>query len=84
MKKPKLLIVDDSAYICAQIKKIFENENISLEVANNGIEALEKVCSFQPDLILLDVVLPDIEGYDLYQKIKDPLKDQCGLKDIKK
>ncbi len=79
MKKPKLLIVDDSAYICAQIKKIFENENISLEVANNGIEALEKVCSFQPDLILLDVVLPDIEGYDLYQKIKEVDKNYAVI-----
>lgn len=71
MKQAKLLVVDDSAFICAQIKKIFENENVSLEIANNGIEALEKVHSFQPDLILLDVVLPDIEGYDLYHKIKE-------------
>ena len=71
MNKPKLLVIDDSIYICTQIKKIFENEDVSLDIARNGIEALEKVCSFQPDLILLDVILPDIEGYDLYHKIKE-------------
>lgn len=71
-RTPRLLIIDDSSYICAQIKQIFKNEeNIELQSANSGQEALECVRSFRPDMILLDVILPDIEGYDLYHKIKE-------------
>lgn len=69
-KIPKLLIVDDSEYICCQIEQIFKNENIILKKANCGKEALQIVGDFRPDLVLLDVILPDIEGYNLYHQIK--------------
>lgn len=69
-KRPKLLIVDDSEYICKQIEQIFKDEDIELRKAHDGKEALQIVESFQPDLVLLDVILPDTEGYDLYHKIK--------------
>lgn len=67
---PKLLIVDDSEYICRQVEQIFKNENIILKKANSGKEALQIVGEFRPDLVLLDVILPDTEGYDLYHQIK--------------
>lgn len=71
-RTPRLLIIDDSSYICAQIKQIFKNEeNIELESANSGEEALDRIRTFMPDMILLDVILPDIEGYELYHKIKE-------------
>lgn len=71
-RTPRLLIIDDSSYICAQIKQIFKNEeNIELASANNGQEALHCIRTFMPDMILLDVILPDIEGYELYHKIKE-------------
>lgn len=71
-RTPRLLIIDDSSYICAQIKQIFKNEeNIELESANSGEEALARIRTFMPDMILLDVILPDIEGYELYHKIKE-------------
>lgn len=71
-RTPRLLIIDDSTYICAQIRQIFKDEeHIELQSANSGQEALECVRSFMPDMILLDVILPDIEGYDLYHKIKE-------------
>lgn len=67
---PKLLIVDDSDYICTQIEKIFINENIEIKKAHDGKNALIAVEEFAPDLILLDVILPDTEGYELYHKVK--------------
>lgn len=76
---PKLLIIDDSEYICCQIEQILRNENIELMKAHSGDEAIEIVKSFVPDLILLDVILPDIEGYDLYHKIKSIDKNDVSI-----
>lgn len=70
--RSRILIVDDSAYICFQIEQIFKGEEgIELKQANSGKEALDCIASFQPDLVLLDVILPDIEGYELYHKLKE-------------
>lgn len=65
----KLLIVDDSQYILTQIKMIFASQHLELAFAKNGQEALKQVSEFKPDIILLDIVLPDIEGYDLFDQI---------------
>ena len=67
---PKVLIIDDSEYICHQIEELFKKEAIELQKAHDGAESLSIVTSFMPDLILLDVILPDTEGYELYHKIK--------------
>lgn len=72
MEYSKILIVDDSTYICKQVERIFQNqEEICLKYVHTGSDGLAAVSSFQPDLILLDVILPDAIGYELYQKIKE-------------
>ena len=76
---PRLLIIDDSAYICHMIEQIFSSENIELRKANDGAHALQAVTAFAPDLILLDVVLPDTEGYELYHKIKEIDKNNASI-----
>ncbi len=65
-----VLAVDDSLLICQQIKTALEREGqIFLCEAHNGEEAVELVKQYQPDLILLDVVLPDMDGYELFEKL---------------
>lgn len=76
---PRLLVIDDSEYICQQIEQIFKNESIELQKAHDGAQALQQVSNFQPDLILLDVILPDTEGYELYHKIKAIDKNQTSI-----
>lgn len=76
---PRLLIIDDNAYICHMIEQIFSSENIELRKANDGAHALQAVTAFAPDLILLDVVLPDTEGYELYHKIKEIDKNNASI-----
>lgn len=66
-----IMIIDDSILICEQIKTIMANEPVFICEAHSGEEALEKIRQYQPDLILLDVVLPDIGGYELYVKLKE-------------
>ena len=66
-----VLIVDDSLLICEQIKAALKEEDISLWEAHSGQEAVEQLKRCRPDLILLDVVLPDTDGYELYNHLKD-------------
>lgn len=65
-----IMVVDDSILICEQIKTVMANEPVFICEAHSGEEALDVIRQFNPDLILLDVVLPDIGGYELYEKLK--------------
>lgn len=66
-----IMIIDDSMFICEQIKAVMANEPVFICEAHNGEEALDVMRQYNPDLILLDVVLPDIGGYELYAKLKE-------------
>ena len=70
-EKQTILIVDDSLLICEQIKAALKEESIIICEAHSGTEAQEQLRQCQPDLILLDVVLPDADGYELYQTLQD-------------
>ena len=67
--KPNILIIDDSLMICRQIQVILAQEDLDIREAHSGEEAIQELERSQPDLILLDVVLPDIEGYELCREI---------------
>lgn len=66
-----VLIVDDSLLICNQIRLALKEEDINICEAHTGQEAVEQIKQHQPDLILLDVVLPDADGYELYGTLKE-------------
>jgi len=59
---PTIMVVDDDANIRALLKYRFEREHYTVEVATNGLEALEKVGTQQPDLIILDLMMPEMDG----------------------
>ena len=67
----KILAVDDSLLICQQIEKGLKNEEYTVYQSHSAKETLELLEKVNPDLILLDVVLPDMEGYELFEKIKE-------------
>ena len=68
----KTLIVDDNRLIRETLKGLFTRyfSSMIVEEASDGKEAMEKVGSFQPDLIIMDVRLPDESGLELTKKIK--------------
>ena len=70
MDRPTILIVDDQRDNIDLIKTFFIKESYHLESASNGEEALKKVDSIHPDLILLDIVMPKMDGYQVCKKIK--------------
>lgn len=67
----KVLVVDDEQSITELIKLDLEFEGYQIETAYDGREALEKVESFQPDLIILDIMLPHITGYEVCRKVNE-------------
>ncbi len=70
MKKKKILIVDDEHLIRWSFSKKLENWGYHTEVASNGKEALGLINNFNPDLVLLDLHLPDYHGLQLLKEIK--------------
>lgn len=72
-----VLAVDDSLMICQQIEIALKGKGLELFKAHTGEDALRLVEELKPDLILLDVVLPDMEGYDLFGKIKERDKNRA-------
>jgi CheY-like chemotaxis protein len=69
----KVLIVEDDQLMSRMYQKIFTFEHYEVELAENGQEGLEKAKSFRPTLILLDVMMPIMNGLETLDKLKsDP------------
>ncbi|NMM63672.1 diguanylate cyclase [Clostridium sp. P21] len=73
----EILVVEDSLTQAEQLRLILEKENYKVKVAKNGVEALELIDESIPDLIVTDILMPKMDGYELCQKIKsdDKLKN---------
>jgi CheY-like chemotaxis protein len=73
-QKPKVLIVDDEPFNVDYIHQELEDYDYQLITAFNGREALELIESQQPDLVLLDLMMPVLDGFAVLAQIKsDPL-----------
>lgn len=70
-EKAKILIVDDDENIRKTMKAILEEENYSVDLATNGKEAIQMTNEKMYNLALLDIRLPDIEGVELLQLMKE-------------
>ena len=70
MERKKILLVDDSATILMMEKLILSNGPYDLITANNGEEAVKKAAEHQPDLILLDVIMPKMGGFEACRRIR--------------
>ena len=67
----KLLIVDDEAGIVEEVKTYFEEEGYAVYTADTGKEGLDALEKFRPDLVLLDMKLPDISGIQVLKICKE-------------
>ena len=70
-KTPVVLVVDDDVRILRMIKRVLELEGYQASVASNGEAALEAFERDMPDLILLDIMMPDIDGYTVCKRIRE-------------
>lgn len=68
----KVLIVDDDPYIAEMyLLKFKEAPEFLTETATNGKETLEKIKSFQPDMVLLDIIMPIFDGFEVLKQLKE-------------
>ena len=66
----KILIVDDVISNVLLLKVLLTNEKFNIVTVNNGQQALEQVEKEKPDLVLLDVMMPDMSGFEVALKMK--------------
>lgn len=69
MPASKVLVVDDSPVELKNLRDIVEGAGYQVVTASNGQEALEKAKSFRPDVILMDVVMDGVDGFEACRKI---------------
>jgi two-component system, OmpR family, phosphate regulon response regulator PhoB len=74
--QPRILIVDDEKDLVRLVKYNLEQAGFTVETAYDGAEALDKAWTLQPDLVVLDLMLPDCSGFELCHEIKLALNDQ--------
>lgn len=67
----RILIVDDEPNIVLSLEFLMQQSGYDVAVARDGAEALERMQSFQPDLVLLDVMMPVLNGFEVCQKIRE-------------
>ena len=82
VSKQKILIVDDDNNIAELIALYLTKECFETKIVNDGEEALKEFASFRPDLIILDLMLPGIDGYQVCREIRHtPLmcRSLCSL-----
>ncbi len=66
----KILIADDEPNIVASLEFLMRQKGYEVRVVNNGIDAFQAVSEFLPDLLLLDVMMPRMSGYDVCQRVR--------------
>ncbi len=75
-KRSKILVADDNVQNCELLQAYLDDLGCDVVVAYDGQETLEKVAAENPDLILLDIMMPKVSGFEICRKLKSDEKTQ--------
>lgn len=70
IQKQKILIIDDDPFILEMYVLKFKEEGFQIETAKDGKEGLKKIKEYEPDVVLLDIVMPIMDGFDVIRSLK--------------
>lgn len=70
MSKQKILVIDDEPIIIKALSRAFEKENFQVLTAQDGQKGLQSIIHHHPDLILLDIMMPNLTGLEVLEKVK--------------
>ena len=71
LKKLKVLLVEDEKNLATLLKNAIGDNFYSFLIANNGNEGIDKFKTFSPDLVITDIMMPDLTGLEMAEKLKD-------------
>ena len=66
----KILIVEDDQFLQSLVARKFAVDGFEVKVATNGTEAISSIVSEKPDIILLDLLLPEIDGFEVLERMR--------------
>ena len=69
-REARILVVDDDSGIRSGIRDLLSLQDFIVVIASNGLEALDLLADQTPDLILADIIMPKMDGYQLYQRVR--------------
>lgn len=70
MEKIKVLLVEDETTLAMIIKDTLEGQNFILETASDGVEGLRLFFEMRPDVLVADVMMPRMDGFEMVQRIR--------------
>ncbi|MFV1957667.1 MAG: PleD family two-component system response regulator [bacterium] len=73
-----VLVVEDKASLTQMLQFLFLSKGLDVEIAYDGVEAMEKVNTLRPNLILLDIMMPKMDGFEVLEKLKES-PDTAGI-----
>ncbi|MBL4866948.1 MAG: response regulator [Pseudomonadales bacterium] len=86
MSRARILVVDDDSFVQTLLEDVLSSEGYSVSLASNGQEAMESVSENPPDLVLLDIIMPKMDGWAVIRELKQekrfsdiPVIMQSGL-----
>ncbi|MBI4549277.1 MAG: response regulator [Ignavibacteriae bacterium] len=68
--KRKVLLVDDEVGFAELLRDLLEMDNYDVQLAHDGQEGLDKLKTFTPDVIISDIVMPRLSGFEMFKKVK--------------
>ncbi len=71
MDKPLIMVVEDDFALLEGIRELLELTNYKVVAASNGVEALKLLDRFMPDLIVSDIMMPEMDGYEFHTKVRE-------------
>ena len=79
MEKKKILVIEDEATMRESLEDFLTNSDYEVKGASDGEMGLELIRSFSPDLILLDIILPKKDGFEVLQSLKAERGDKIDI-----
>lgn len=70
LEQPKVLVIDDEQAVLDMLSMLLQTTDFDVELAHDGKQGLEKVYSYDPDVIVLDVIMPEMDGWEVCQRLR--------------
>ena len=83
MNKPQILFVEDDTAVGNLIATTLETQNYQFDRAKNGQRGVLDALSYRPDVMLLDLDLPDIDGIEIIKKFLEQHAHHCGVRPLR-